>query len=109
MEVQHIRRDPDNPGHLLDQEVLRRVAMVMLDRIQIRRVDGTAVLTLKLGRQIALTDAGLLTSFLSTWPKVFIIASLSRRKANGPLCPQAANQPLRRGHQNHNSVIFKLR
>jgi hypothetical protein len=44
MKVQHIGRDADNLRDLLDQEVLGRVAMIVLDSIEKGRIDGSSVL-----------------------------------------------------------------
>jgi len=46
MKVQHIGRDTDNLCHLLDQVVLGRIAVIVLNRVQVGWVHGTPIFTL---------------------------------------------------------------
>jgi hypothetical protein len=51
VKVQHIGRDADNLGHLLDKIVFGRIAVLVFDRIQMRGVDRTAVFPVSIARQ----------------------------------------------------------
>lgn len=63
MEIQHIGRDADNLRDLLDDEVLGRIAMVVLDRIEIGRIDGTPVFASQLRGKFPLRYSRLLAGF----------------------------------------------
>src|SRR5215472_6385863 len=62
MEIEHIRRDADDLRELFDYEVLRRVAVIMLDRVEVGWVDNPSVLTPQASGDFSLREAGLLAS-----------------------------------------------
>ena len=62
MKIQHIRRNADDLRELFDDEVLGRIAVIVLDRVEAGRIDNPSVLTLQPSSDFSLREAGLLAS-----------------------------------------------
>ena len=62
VKIQHIRRDAEHLRKLVDYEILGRVAVIMLDSVEVGRIDNPSVLTPQPSRDFSLREAGLLAS-----------------------------------------------
>lgn len=86
--LRRVRRDADNLRELLDEEVLGWVTVVMLDRVEIWRVDGPAVFASQLAATSLCVTPAFFRASLGTCPKVFISTNQRPSLSSPPPIPQ---------------------
>jgi hypothetical protein len=72
MKVLHIGRDADNLRELLDQIVVGRTPVIVLDGVEVRRSTGLPSSRLNRAATSLWVSPAFLRASLSTWPNVFI-------------------------------------
>lgn len=72
MKIQHIRRDADDLGNLVNHVVFGRVAMVVLDRVQVGRTTGRPSSRFKRAASSRCVIPAFFRASVRAWPNVFI-------------------------------------